>query len=62
MAIRSLTFLDIPASKRRESASRALIRLQERLGDNTLSEDQRQQLKDQATRLEGWVAGRSPQP
>jgi len=62
MAIRSLTFLDIPASKRRDSAARALIRLQERMGDPSLNPEQRQQLKDQATRLEGWVAGRSPQP
>ena len=57
MAIRSLTYLDIPAAKRQEAASRALARLQERLGDPTLNPDQAQQLKEQAKRLKGWSSG-----
>ncbi len=58
MAIRSLTYLDIPAAKRQETASRALSRLRERLADPTLGPDQVRQLSEQASHLEGWASGK----
>ncbi len=64
MTIQSLTYKDIPIQQRREAASRNLARLRERIGDPTISPEQRQQLTDQVDHLEGWVAGeiRQPQP
>ena len=63
MAIRSLTYHNIPVTKRHESAARALTRLRERLGDATLTVEQAQQLQAQVARLEGWISGTiNPKP
>lgn len=60
MAIRSLTYLDIPASKRQETASKAVARLRDRVNDPTTSPDQRALLMSQLAKMEQWVSGTIP--
>lgn len=57
MAIRSLSYLDIPSSRRQEAAARSLGMLRERLGDPSLSPEQAQALKERMATLEKWTSG-----
>ena len=57
MGIRSLTYLDIPAAKRQENASRALARLRDRVNDPMNSPEQTVQLSQQIAKLEQWASG-----
>ncbi len=61
MAVRSLTYLDIPAVKRQESASKALQRLRDRINDPLTSPEQSEQLRQQLAKLEQWSNGTIPQ-
>lgn len=54
MTIRSLTYTDIPLARRTDSASKARMRLQERLSDHSLNESQRSDLMAQLERLNKW--------
>lgn len=60
MAIRSLTYLDIPAAKRQETASKTMGRLRERINDPLASTEQRILLAEQLARMEQWVGGTIP--
>jgi len=60
MAIRSLTYLDIPVNKRRESAARTMARLHDRLNDPVLEEESRQRLLQEKAKIEQWVLGTLP--
>jgi hypothetical protein len=62
MAIESLNYLDIPAEKRSITAAKAINRLYERLNETGVSQEQRQELLDQAKRIEKWLAGTLPVP
>lgn len=57
MAVRRMTYLDLPAKKRRETSQRAIQRLQEQLIDPTLSSEQATKIRDRITHLQGWMAG-----
>lgn len=57
MAIKSFTYLDIPSTHRRKTAAMALNRLKEHQSDPTLTEEQRQLMRERALHLENWVAG-----
>jgi hypothetical protein len=61
MAIRSLTYTDIPAAKRQETASRALERLRERINDPSTDPERVDQLKQQLVKLEQWASDTLPE-
>ena len=60
MAVRSMTYLDIPAAKRQETANRVISRLRERQNDPLTTPEQVQQLTDRITQLELWASGQLP--
>lgn len=60
MAVRSMTYLDIPAAKRQETASKVISRLRERQNDPLTTPEQAQQLTDRVTQLELWASGKLP--
>jgi hypothetical protein len=55
MAIRSLTYTDIPLAQRRESAAKTLERIKERINDPVVTPELRQQLTQQLVKLEQWA-------
>lgn len=55
MTIRTLTYKDIPSARRREAASKSKLRLQERLADRSLTEEQRSDLLDHLATLDKWL-------
>jgi hypothetical protein len=57
MTIQSLTYQDLPATKRRASAHKALQRLREQLNNTALSPEQTSEYKAQMVRIEKWAAG-----
>lgn len=56
MTIRSLTYTDIPETRRRDTVTRMRLRLQERLVDRTLTPEQREDLMVQLQDLDKWAA------
>lgn len=60
MAVRSLTYLDIPVAKRQESAARILSRFRERINDPLTTPEQAGQIAEQIAKLEHWVRGTIP--
>lgn len=62
MAIKTLTYQDIPASQRRKTANAALSRLREHLSDPTVTNEQGQKMRDRIMHLENWVAGNISTP
>jgi hypothetical protein len=61
MAIRSLTYTDIPLAKRQETASKALDRLRERLNDPSTNPEQLPLLTQQLAKLEQWASDPLPE-
>jgi hypothetical protein len=57
MAVRSLTYLDIPAAKRQETANKVISRLRERLNDPLTTPDQALLLAERVSQLEKWANG-----
>lgn len=57
MSIQSLTYQDLPPSKRRASASKAIQKLREQLNTSALGPEQTADCKAQIERLEKWAAG-----
>lgn len=57
MAVQRMTYLDLPAHKRRETSQRAIARLQEQLLDINLSPEQSDKIRERLTHLQGWTAG-----
>ena len=53
-----LTYLDIPESRRRETAGKALSRLKDALGNPALTVDQAAAVRGKITRLNQWAGGR----
>ncbi len=60
MAVRSLTYLDIPAAKRQETALKVIGRLKERLNDPLVTSDQATLLSERVKQLELWANGTIP--
>lgn len=60
MAHKHLTYLDIPSKRRRETASKALGRLKETLGNPTLTGDQETAVRAKIERLNKWASGTLP--
>lgn len=60
MAIRSLTYLDIPAGKRKDSASKIINKVREQLNDPLTTVEQAQKLQDRLILLEQWANGSIP--
>jgi len=60
MAVRSLTYLDIPSARRRENAASAIMRLRERIADPLTTPEQSQKLRDQLVVMEQWINGTIP--
>lgn len=60
MAIKTLTYLDIPSQQRRSQAASALNRVKERLNDPTLDRDQRVKLMEQMAKLNNWASDQDP--
>ena len=56
MGIRSLTYLDVPLKRRKESAGKALARIRERLNDPTTPPEQAEKLRVQMAAMEQWAA------
>lgn len=57
MAVRRMTYLDLPPAKRRETSQRFIQRLQEQLIDPTLAPEQADKIRGRITHLQGWMAG-----
>lgn len=60
MAVRSFTYLDIPAAKRQETATKVISRLRENLNDPTTTSDQAARLTQRVAVLEQWANGTIP--
>lgn len=60
MAVQRMTYLDLPAQKRRETSQRAIYKLQEQLLDPNLSPEQSDKIRERLTHLQGWMAGTLP--
>lgn len=56
MAIRSFTYKDIPAARRRETVSKIRTRMQERLSDRSLTPEQRSEILEQLFQLDKWTS------
>jgi len=57
MGHKRLTYLDIPESRRRETAGKALSRLKDALGNPALTVDQAVAIRSKMSRLNQWAAG-----
>lgn len=57
MGHKRLTYLDIPAARRKNTGSQFLGRLRQSLGDPSLTEDQRTAVLNKITHLNEWIAG-----
>jgi hypothetical protein len=60
MAHKHLTYLDIPAVRRRQTASKTLGRLKESMANPTLTEEQSAALKAKINRISQWASGTIP--
>jgi hypothetical protein len=60
MAIKHLTYLDIPPDKRQAAAKKSRERLRGLLGNPTLTPSQVSSISDQMVRLDKWERGELP--
>lgn len=60
MAHKHLTYLDIPAARRRATASKTIAQLKESLGNPILSEEQKSTLAERIDRVNKWASGTLP--
>lgn len=61
MAHKHLTYLDIPAVRRRATAAKSLERLKDSLGNPALTSEQMEAVRDKIAHLNQWAAGTIPQ-
>ena len=61
MALKHLTYLDIPPAKRKATATKAIIRLKETLSNPALTSEQKDAIHNRLAHLSKWVAGARPQ-
>lgn len=57
MAVQIMTYRDLPEEVRRDSGAQRLARLQERLADRTLTEEQRAALQTEIQWVSAWIQG-----
>ena len=62
MAIKHVSYLDIPAPKRQKMAAQSVGRIREQLNDPTISPEAVDQLMTKLSNLEKWVRGELPAP
>jgi hypothetical protein len=60
MAIQSLSYLDIPQSKRRSMVAKSVAKIREGLTDPAITPTQKTKLQERMAQLEMWVAGTLP--
>lgn len=58
MAHRRLTYLDIPEARRKTTASKALEKLKESLGNPVLTPEQDAKIRARINHLNKWTAGK----
>jgi chorismate mutase len=60
MAQKHLTYLDIPANRRRITAAKNLARLKESVGNPALTPEQLEAIKNRINHLHQWASGTIP--
>jgi hypothetical protein len=60
MAVQRLTYLDLPAAKRRTSSQLAILKLQEHLNNPVLSAEEAAKIRTRIEHITQWMNGTLP--